>query len=86
MCWLFKLEVDEKINDCLLFNMIRTWQSTFHLRPHVGGFFEPNNLKVMKTSKMIGDGLGLNEQDILSSLHEGGEKLQEWDEVIKKIY
>jgi hypothetical protein len=35
---------------------------------------------------MIGDGLGLNEQDILSSLHEGGEKLQEWDEVIKKIY
>jgi len=26
---------------------------------------------------MIGDGLGLNEQDILSSLHEGGEKLQE---------
>jgi hypothetical protein len=31
----------------------------------------------MKTSKMIGDGLGLNEQDILSSLHEGGEKLQE---------
>jgi len=31
----------------------------------------------MKMSKMIGDGLGLNEQDILSSLHEGGEKLQE---------
>jgi len=29
----------------------------------------------MKTSKGIGNGLGLNERDILSSLHEGGEKL-----------
>jgi hypothetical protein len=75
MSWLFKLEVDEEINDCLLFNVIRTWQSTFHLHPHVGWFFEQDNLKVMKTSKGIGDGLGLNERDILSSLHEGGEKL-----------
>jgi hypothetical protein len=49
--------------------------STFHLCLHVGGFFEQDNLKVMKTSKMIGDGLGLNEQDILSSLHEGRGKL-----------
>jgi hypothetical protein len=45
------------------------------LHPHVGGFFEQDNLKVMKTSKVIGDGLGLNERDTSSSLHEGGEKL-----------
>jgi hypothetical protein len=74
MSWLFNLEVDEDINDCLLFNVIRTWQSTFHLHPHVGGFFEQDNLKVMKTSKVIGDGLRLNERDPLSSLHEGREK------------
>jgi hypothetical protein len=75
MSWLFKLEVDEEINDYLLFNLIRTWRSNFHLHPHVGGFFEQDNLKVMKTSKVIGNGLGLNEWKTLSSLHEGGEKL-----------
>jgi len=29
----------------------------------------------MKTSKVIGDGLRLNEQNTLGSLHERGEKL-----------
>jgi hypothetical protein len=75
MSWLFKLEVDEEINDCLLFNVIRTWRSTFHLHHHDGGFFEQDNLKVMETSKVIGDGLRLNERNTLSLLHEGREKL-----------
>jgi hypothetical protein len=72
---IIKLEVDEEINDFLLFNVIRTWQSTFHLHPHVGGFFEQDNLKVMKTSKVIGDDLSSNAQNTLNSLHKGGQKL-----------
>ncbi len=67
--------MDEDIDDYLLFNVIGTRQSNFHVHLHVGGFFEHDNSKVVKTSKTISDGLGLNAYDTLSLLHEGGEKL-----------
>jgi hypothetical protein len=67
--------MDENINGYLLFNIIGTWWSTFHLHPHVGGFFEQDNSKVVKTSKAISNGLGLDAYDTLSLLHERGEKL-----------